>query len=37
VASLAVIGDGSYRLSLRCGAAVAVSERHVGAVRDCMA
>jgi two-component system LytT family response regulator len=37
VASLAVVGDGSYRLSLRCGAAVAVSERHVGAVRDCMA
>jgi two-component system LytT family response regulator len=36
VASLAVVGDGSYRLSLRCGAAVAVSERHVGAVRDCM-
>jgi two-component system LytT family response regulator len=36
LAGLAVVGDGSYRLSLRCGALVAVSERHIGAVRDCM-
>lgn len=32
-ASLSVSGDGSYRLALRCGAVVDVSERHVDAVR----
>jgi two-component system LytT family response regulator len=29
-------GDGNYRLTLRCGAVVAVSERHVGALKACM-
>jgi len=33
---LAVISDGKYLLSLRCGEEVAVSERHVQAVRACM-
>lgn len=33
MAALSVIGDGSYRLSLHCGAQLDVSERHVGAVR----
>lgn len=33
IASLAVAGDGSYLLGLHCGAAVAVSERHVQSVR----
>jgi two-component system LytT family response regulator len=32
-ASLSVTGDGSYRLALRCGANVDVSERHADAVR----
>ncbi|MGV7209632.1 LytR/AlgR family response regulator transcription factor [Oxalobacteraceae bacterium A2-2] len=32
-ACLSVTGDGSYRLALRCGATVDVSERHAGAVR----
>jgi two-component system LytT family response regulator len=31
--ALAVVGDGSYTLSLRCGAAVPVSERYVEQVR----
>lgn len=33
---LEVAGDGSYRLLLRCGAEVAVSERYVKAVRACI-
>lgn len=36
VGSLATIGEGSYRLTLRCGGQVAVSERYVGAVRAVM-
>jgi len=31
--SMAVVGDGSYLLTLRCGDTVAVSERHVEAAR----
>lgn len=34
IAALAVTGDGSYLLTLRCGDEIAVSERHVQAVRD---
>jgi len=34
---LAVVGDGSYLLRLRCGAEVAVSERYVAAVRALLA
>ncbi len=34
--SLVVAGDGSYLLCLRCGDEVAVSERYVQAIRDCM-
>ncbi len=34
IAALTVTGDGSYRLALRCGADVDVSERHVQAVRE---
>jgi two-component system LytT family response regulator len=36
MASLAVAGDGSYLLGLRCGAGVAVSERYVETVRAAM-
>jgi two-component system LytT family response regulator len=36
IASLATIGDGSYRLTLRCGAQVAVSERYLTAVKSAM-
>lgn len=34
IGALSVVGDGSYLLRLRCGAEVAVSERHVQAVRE---
>jgi two-component system LytT family response regulator len=34
VASLATRGDGSWQLSLRCGAVVAVSERYLAALRS---
>jgi two-component system LytT family response regulator len=33
IGSLATVGDGSYRLALRCGAHMAVSERYVQALR----
>ena len=33
IASLETVGDGSYRLKLRCGDAVAVSERYVAALK----
>jgi two-component system LytT family response regulator len=33
IGTLATIGDGSYRLTLRCAAQVAVSERYVAALR----
>jgi two-component system LytT family response regulator len=36
IASLAVAGDSSYLLGLRCGAEVAVSERYVESVRAAM-
>ena len=36
VGTLATIGDGSYRLTLRCGVQLAVSERHVAALRALM-
>lgn len=36
IARLENVGDGSYRLTLRCGAAVAVSERYLGALRSAM-
>lgn len=36
IASLAVAGDGSYLLTLQCGAAVAVSERYVQLLRESM-
>lgn len=36
IARLDSIGDGSYRLSLRCGATVAVSERYLGALKSTM-
>lgn len=36
IASLATTGEGSYRLTLRCGASVAVSERHLAAVKSAM-
>lgn len=36
IAALATIGDGSYRLTLRCGSDVAVSERYVAAVKAAM-
>ncbi len=36
LARLDSAGDGGYRLQLRCGAQVAVSERYVGAVRALM-
>lgn len=36
IESLATTGDGTYRLMLRCGDMVPVSERHVGALRISM-
>lgn len=36
IASLVTIGDGSYRLTLRCGAMVAVSERYVSQLKSFM-
>jgi two-component system LytT family response regulator len=36
IARLDTIGDGSYRLTLRCGAAVAVSERYLAALKSAM-
>jgi two-component system LytT family response regulator len=36
IATLAYTGDGTYRLALRCGGAVAVSERYVAALRAAM-
>jgi two-component system LytT family response regulator len=36
IASLSTTGDGSYRLDLRCGASVAVSERYLGRVKSAM-
>ncbi len=36
IARLDSIGDGSYRLTLRCGATVAVSERYLGALKSAM-
>lgn len=34
IASLATTGDGTYELTLRCGAVVAVSERHLHALKS---
>lgn len=36
IARLETVGDGSYRLTLRCGAAVAVSERYLAALKEAM-
>jgi two-component system LytT family response regulator len=36
IARLETVGDGSYRLTLRCGAAVAVSERYLGTLKSAM-
>jgi two-component system LytT family response regulator len=36
IASLASTGDGTWRLLLRCGGAVAVSERYLGALKAAM-
>jgi two-component system LytT family response regulator len=36
IARLDTVGDGSYRLTLRCGAAVAVSERYLTALKSAM-
>jgi two-component system LytT family response regulator len=36
IARLDTLGDGGYRLTLRCGAAVAVSERYLGALKSAM-
>jgi two-component system LytT family response regulator len=36
VASLATTGDGTYRLTLRCGAEAAVSERYLAALKGAM-
>jgi two-component system LytT family response regulator len=36
IARLETVGDGSYRLTLRCGAAVAVSERYLAALKSAM-
>jgi two-component system LytT family response regulator len=33
IARLETTGDGTYRLTLRCGEAVAVSERYAGALK----
>lgn len=36
IASLATSGDGAYRLTLRCGGVLAVSERYLGQVKSSM-
>jgi two-component system LytT family response regulator len=36
IARLCTVGDGSYRLTLRCSATVAVSERYLGALKSAM-
>lgn len=36
IARLDTVGDGGYRLTLRCGAAVAVSERYLSALKSAM-
>jgi len=36
IASLATIGDGTWRLTLRCGSVLAVSERYLGLVKSSM-
>jgi len=36
IARLETVGDGSYRLTLRCGAAVGVSERYLVALKSAM-
>ena len=36
IARLDTVGDGSYRLTLRCGATVGVSERYLGALKSAM-
>jgi two-component system LytT family response regulator len=36
IARLETVGDGSYKLTLRCGAAVAVSERYLDALKSAM-
>jgi two-component system LytT family response regulator len=36
IARLDTVGDGGYRLTLRCGATVAVSERYLGALKSAM-
>jgi two-component system LytT family response regulator len=36
IARLDTVGDGGYRLTLRCGAAVAVSERYLGTLKSAM-
>jgi two-component system, LytTR family, response regulator len=36
IARLDTVGDGSYRLTLRCGAAVGVSERYLAALKSAM-
>jgi len=36
IARLDAVGDGGYRLTLRCGAAVAVSERYLGGLKSAM-
>jgi two-component system LytT family response regulator len=36
IARLETVGDGSYRLTLRCGAAVAVSERYLAGLKAAM-
>jgi two-component system LytT family response regulator len=36
IASLETTGEGTYRLALHCGAAVAVSERYLGALKSSM-
>jgi two-component system LytT family response regulator len=36
IARLDTVGDGSYRLTLRCDAAVAVSERYLAALKSAM-
>ncbi|MGJ7918888.1 LytR/AlgR family response regulator transcription factor [Massilia sp. LXY-6] len=36
IARLETVGDGSYRLALRCAATVAVSERYLGSLKSAM-
>jgi two-component system LytT family response regulator len=36
IARLDTVGDGGYRLTLRCGATVAVSERYLGGLKSAM-